>query len=432
MSRFKIGVFSDTHVGRNVPRVLGDARRRAFRHAFKQAVSKFIENGVDYVLHGGDVFEKRSMIPEDAVFVKEELYRLIRESEDRWGKRVEILAVRGNHDGSPASSALDFVTHPLADYFHVLGDEVLEGREDVYWDGRMRVSAIGYHPYARGRFEELADVVRSALSGKGFKVLLIHNYVEGVHDIPPSAPEHAVADAEVVKEMGADLVVSGHHHEPIGLKKVKGQLYLLPGATEAVDLGERGPFGVHILEIKDGELASHRFLELKPLHLIESRLVSSSKPMPLEWYRERCLSEVKGFAERLEAEEAEGILRLHVAGVVAGPELLPELGVEEELRALREKHTRLIHVELVEDLEPILGGEEIEVEAGAPREEIVREVFGGLGAGVEEAAELVEEVAMALEERASERTGFLKDSDRARFAERWARLMLKSLGGGGE
>ena len=66
----RIGVFSDTHVGRNIPRVLRDARRKAFRHAFKQAIDIFIENDVDYVIHAGDLFEKRSMTPDDAVFVK--------------------------------------------------------------------------------------------------------------------------------------------------------------------------------------------------------------------------------------------------------------------------------------------------------------------------------------------------------------------------
>ena len=422
----RIGVFSDTHVGRNIPRVLGDARRKAFRHAFKQAVTVFVREKVDYVLHGGDLFEKRSMTPEDAVFVKEELYRLVKES----GKNVEIIAVRGNHDGSPTSSALDFVTHPVADYFHVLGDKTLEGREEVFWDGNLRVAAIGYHPYAKGKFRELAELVSSTLSREGFKILLIHNYVEGVHDIPPSTPEHAVAEAEKVEEMGADLVISGHHHEHLGLKRVNGQLYLLPGSTEAVDLGERGPFGVYILEVEDGRLASHRFIELTPLQLIESRSIVSEKPLPLEWYRRRCLEEAESFAGGLEEKGVDGILRLQVRGVVVEPGLLPELGLEEELRDLRKRYPRLLHVEVLEELEPILGGgEEALIEADAPREEVVRRVFEELGEAAVEAAELVEEVAMSLEERASERTGLLKDSDRARFVERWGRLMLKVVGG---
>lgn len=91
MSRIRIGVFSDIHVGRNIPRVLGDAGGKAFHHAFKQAVTVFVGEKVDYVLHGGDLFEKRSMMLEDAVSVKEELYRLIKES----GKNVEIIVVRG-------------------------------------------------------------------------------------------------------------------------------------------------------------------------------------------------------------------------------------------------------------------------------------------------------------------------------------------------
>lgn len=184
MWEFKVGVFSDTHVGRNIPRIVGDARRRAFRHAFRQAIDAFIEAGVDYVLHGGDVLEKRSMTPEDAVFVKEELYRLVKESEKR-GKHVQILAVRGNHDGSPTSNALDFVTHPLADYFKILGEKTFKGEVEAYWDGRLRISAMGYHPYARGKLEEVSETLSQSLKGDGFKIFFLHNYVDVVHDIPP-------------------------------------------------------------------------------------------------------------------------------------------------------------------------------------------------------------------------------------------------------
>ena len=144
----RIGVFSDTHVGRNIPRVLRDARRRAFRHAFKQVIDIFIENDVDYVIHAGDLFEKRSMTPNDAVFVKWEFYRLAKTIEERSGKRIEIITVRGNHDGSPSSSALDFITHPMAEYFKVIGEKTLEGVEEAYVGDGLNVIGMGYHPYA--------------------------------------------------------------------------------------------------------------------------------------------------------------------------------------------------------------------------------------------------------------------------------------------
>lgn len=113
--------------------------------------------------------------------------------------------------------------------------------------------------------------------------------------------------------MDADLVVIGHHHEPRGLREHDGQLYLIPGATEAVDLGEKGPFGVYILEIGGGQLLSHDFLELKPLHLISSRRIVAHEPRPLNWFRERVMGEVESFLRLLRDRGVEGILRVRVS-----------------------------------------------------------------------------------------------------------------------
>ncbi|MEM1552989.1 MAG: exonuclease SbcCD subunit D, partial [Candidatus Bathyarchaeia archaeon] len=65
----KLGVFADTHVGRSIPNVISEHRRQAFRHAFSQAINIFIKERVEYVIHAGDLFEKRSMTPSDSLFV---------------------------------------------------------------------------------------------------------------------------------------------------------------------------------------------------------------------------------------------------------------------------------------------------------------------------------------------------------------------------
>ncbi|MBS7622778.1 metallophosphoesterase, partial [Candidatus Bathyarchaeota archaeon] len=96
----KIGVFADTHVGRCIPRAIGDLRRQAYRHAFTEAVNIFIKEGVDHLIHGGDMFEKRSMTPAESLFVKDELQRLADSIGDLHSKHVKIFMVRGNHDGT--------------------------------------------------------------------------------------------------------------------------------------------------------------------------------------------------------------------------------------------------------------------------------------------------------------------------------------------
>ena len=420
----RIGVFSDTHVGRNIPKVLRDARRKAFRHSFKQAIDIFIENNVDYVIHAGDLFEKRSMTPDDAVFVKWEFYRLVKRIEEKSRKKIQIVTVRGNHDGSPLSSALDFITHPMAEYFQVIGEKILEGVKEAYVGDGLSITGMGYHPYARKKFEEASEILKE-IKVDGYRILILHNYVETVHDVPPQTPDHSVIKLEDLEKLDVDLVITGHHHERLGFKKTGGKLFLIPGATEAIDLGERGPFGVYILDLRESNLVAHKFVEIDPLQAIGVKKVMSDKPMELDWFRKRSLEEIESFALNLDRE---GILKLNVSGVVAGDEPFPQLGLQEEIQKLMEKYDKLIHVEISEDLSSIIRPDVRRVEGRISRDEIVREIFGILGEKIGGAAEIVEDVAMALDEKASERTGLLKELDRRRFLDRWLRLLASYVG----
>lgn len=112
--------------------------------------------------------------------------------------------------------------------------------------------------------------------------------------------------------------------------------------------------------------------------------------------------------------------------MVVGGDPFPELRLDEEIRRIREKNQALLHMELEEELVPILRDEEGSGSVELSREELLKNVFSELGRGEVSALELAEEVALVLEEKASERTGLLRESDRARFAERWSRLLLES------
>ena len=409
----RLGIFSDTHIGRNIPRVVGDARRKAFRHAFHQAIDIFLREKVDYVIHGGDLFEKRSMTPEDAVFVKEELYRLAKNI-----PHIKIIAVRGNHDGSPHSSSLDYVTHPLAEYFIVLGDKTLKGEKENYVDDNLCITAMGYHPYAKTKFKEISSIIKESWEGGAPRILLLHNYIDGVHDIPPSAPDHSIINPKEIEKLKPDIVIAGHQHEPIGVRKTGGISYILPGSTEAVDLAEEGPFGVHILELDGHKIDSYRFVGIEPLHEIRNEVLSPDKPMPLEWFAEKCLNRLEELASGLSRD---AIVRMQVKGVAVTSSIFPELDIQDKVDEIRRKYPRLIHVEIIESLKPIIGDKGETKPGGGIR---IREIFEELGG---EALELIDEVSLTLDERASEKTGILRESDREEFVERWVKIFLQKV-----
>ena len=177
--------------------------------------------------------------------------------------------------------------------------------------------------------------------------------------------------------------------------------------------------------MRESNLVAHKFVEIDPLQAIGVKKVMSDKPMELDWFRKRSLEEIESFALNLDRE---GILKLNVSGVVAGDEPFPQLGLQEEIQKLMEKYDKLIHVEISEDLSSIIRPDVRRVEGRISRDEIVREIFGILGEKIGEAAEIVEDVAMALDEKASERTGLLKELDRRRFSDRWLRLLASYVG----
>lgn len=427
MESIRIGVYSDTHVGRNIPRIVGDARRLAFREAFKQAINIFIDNGVDYVIHGGDLFEKRSMTPEDVAFVKDEFYRLSRVSREKHGKNVKIFVVRGNHDGAPSSCVLEYVTHPIADYLQIIGESLKEDLQ-YYRDDKILVVGLGYHPFIKKKLKDqinnLSEIVKSCRHNQ-FKILLLHNYVEEIHDIPPHTPDHSIIDLDDLENIDVDMVVLGHYHEKSRLKKLKDLFFLIPGATEAIDLGEKGPFGVYILDIDYNKEVKEKFIELTPSQHISVRSISSDEPKPFQWFREKVLEEISMFNDELRMKNLPGILKIRVSGVVidAGP--FSRILLEDEVRKIREDNPSILHLEIDENIKPLVKRESKEATT-ISREEMFRDLLNELGQEPS-LIELIEEISVALEEKASEKTGLLKDSDRLVFVDKWYKILMSKV-----
>ena len=428
----RLGVFSDTHIGRNVPRIVGDARRQAFRQAFKQAINIFIEEGVDYVLHGGDLFEKRTMIPEDVVFVKDEFYRLVQASREKWGKDVKILIVRGNHDGAPSSCVLEYITHPLANYLQIIGESIKEELQ-YFVDEKILVAGLGYHPFIKNRIkdqvENLAKIYKSS-NDKRLRILLLHNYVEEIHEIPPYTPEHSIIDIDDLVKINPDIIVVGHYHEKGGVKYKNSIKFIIPGATEAVDLGEKGPFGVYIMEVEEPGRLESKFIELTPSQHISVKRIVSEEAKPIEWFKERVLDEVSSFVNELNMRNLPGILKIKVSGKISDTRAFLRLLTEEEIRGIKEENPKLLYLEIEEDIIPITR-EELKEQIVMSREEMFKELYREIGQEPN-ILELIEETSLVLEEKASEKTGLLKDSDRSSFVEKWLRILYDRAGQGKE
>jgi DNA repair exonuclease SbcCD nuclease subunit len=415
----KVGVFADTHVGRSIPNIIAEHRRQAFRHAFTQAINVFIEEGVDLVVHAGDLFERRSMKPSDSLFVKEELQRLV----DSLGGDVRIIMVRGNHDGTAENNALNYVQHPLAKYLTVLGDKTLQGEPEVYQDDSLAIVGFGYTPFASIRLNEVKDAVKRKYDDLKVdnKIFLVHAFIEG-QEIPPNVPEYQAVSLDLLKELGADLIVAGHHHKYLPLVEKSGLRLLTPGATEAVDLSDDSPHGVCVLKL--GQHIDCKFVPVKPLHKIKNVVINSGGAIQQPtWFVERASEVAQKFSEDLKAEGEKGILRIALRGFLDGNRFDLEAELEKQMQKIREESPQLLHVEIDNDLSEIAHAR-VSVSEYTRREEFLQEVFKSLGEKrMAQALSLAEEVRMALEERASDKTGLLRESDRRSFVEKWLKIL---------
>ena len=400
----RFAVLADAHIGRSIPLAVAEHRRRAFSAAFSQAVDAIIEAGVDYVFFCGDLFERRTLRPYLVQFAHDELYRLARETEERHGKRVKILIIRGNHDGRPRSDTLDYIKHPLADYLFVFDDNHL-----VYGDERLHVVGLGYYDEVDRAFDAIA---RPALGGgDGMRVLMLHGFIAGYNEVPPNSSSVTLDQLDSV---GPAFVFAGHYHRRCPPRRLPGGGWVVtPGSLEMYDFGEGPEKGFYLVNDADSD-PIFRWVPIEPIHVMRRAVVRSERRRPPEWYRVRIVEAVEAFVEELRRAGKHGYLRVVVKGGLS--EGFPSDIALDEVERLKEEQLLLwVDVDTIElDLPPMAVRPE--------REELdVAEFFSDFGEFAGEIREMHGMVREVLEEEASVQTGLLTPSRRAPLVAEWLR-----------
>ncbi len=410
----KIGVFSDTHIGRSVPKAIGELRREAFKKAFTQAINIFIQEKVDYVIHCGDVFEKETMMPSDSIFVKNEFQKLI----DYLGKDVKIFVIRGNHDGTTINNALNYIEHPLAKYFKIVGEKTLEGKIEFYEEANFVLTGMGYTPYPIYKFKTVKENIKEALknSKAPYKILLLHAFIDGHHDLPLGIPAHQKISIKELRNLGANLIILGHNHTRKN-EKIDDEIFLTPGSTEYYDLAEKEPHGVYILELNNKEKL--QFKNIEPMHIIEAIKINSEGTVKdSAWFITQALKEFENCIKKIERLNKKGIVRLILKGLINED----KYELENKLQMHLAKNKSIIHLEIENQLKELSNlSQTIPI---TTKEEFLKILFEPLGAeALAEALNLIEDIEACLEEAGSQRSGLLKDLDRKKFVKKWIEIL---------
>ncbi|MEZ4475443.1 MAG: DNA repair exonuclease [bacterium] len=163
-------LFGDTHLGFDLPAHPRTQRRRRghdFQAGFERAAAIALAEGVDVVIHGGDVFDRPDPRPAlvDAAFAP--LWRLAEAG-------IDVVVVAGNHERGS-------LPRPLASAHPRL--HVVDGPSLISLKIQGLRVAIGAFPYQR----RVRESVEACVAGTGLltapadvRLLLVHHAVEGV------------------------------------------------------------------------------------------------------------------------------------------------------------------------------------------------------------------------------------------------------------
>ncbi|MCU4974955.1 metallophosphoesterase [Halobacteria archaeon AArc-m2/3/4] len=183
-------MIGDTHVGRTKHPKTGEKIDPI--EAFSTAVEYGIEQGVDAVIHVGDIFHD-SATPVQAMLVDQHIFEPLAEAE------IPFYYVRGNH---AASSGDKILANREGEWVSNLDTAGISVGSDVRFFG------IDHHPEGNLPWSDLIfpDVVRESVS-----VLVVHQTLEQLSSPGPKSVDLDRIQRRFGNEF--DFIVSGHHHD---------------------------------------------------------------------------------------------------------------------------------------------------------------------------------------------------------------------------
>ena len=274
----RILFLADTHLGFDLPaRPRVERRRRGhdFLANYATALAPALAGEIDIVVHGGDVFDRPSVLKTVAYQAFEPLRRVAE-------RGVPVFIVPGNHERSRLPHAR-FALHPDVHVFDSPRTLVTEIRG-------TRIALAGF-PYERHDVRvHFGDLLRETAWDShqaDVRVLCMHHCVEGATVGPANFTFTTGADVVRLRDVPADFraVLSGHIHRhqvltrDLGARRL-GTPVLYPGSIERTSLAEIDePKGFMVVDVGASDLRwEFRRLPARPMlrHGIDATEIPAS------------------------------------------------------------------------------------------------------------------------------------------------------------
>ena len=240
----RILLFSDLHLDSAFAiagqREAARRRRQSIRDTLVRIVDTAIDEGVEIVCCGGDLYEHDRVTLDTAALLRAEFARL---------DQIPVLIAPGNHDWFGPDSL--YAQNPWTPNVHVFSDAVLGAHTVV--DGLTIWGAAHTKPAGTGSFLDDFAVDRG-----GIHIALFHGSERhALMDPEEGKQPHAPFDADQIRAGGLQHAMVGHYHKP------KHDAWLTyPGNPTPLAFGEVGERGAAILDIDDSGSVRHRIVNV--------------------------------------------------------------------------------------------------------------------------------------------------------------------------
>ena len=271
---FKIGIFSDTHIG--VFPLDPELNRDSFE-SFEESLQLLVKNGADIIIHAGDFYDRIDPAP----WIRNKAIGILRSTITGKRSKIKVLEgkvnfeaedvniavplfiIHGTHDrpvGRPAAAPpfQDIVAAGYVNYLDIDPQNEFATRKVVLQKGSIKVSISGVGHRTEGYINQSISESGLPVSEGMMNICCVHNAIEGIIQT-----EGECIDLTPFSEM--NFIISGHAHIPrltkdgtieaLNHKELKNAKLLVLGATIATGIypQEEGIKYAHLLEISGDE-----------------------------------------------------------------------------------------------------------------------------------------------------------------------------------
>ena len=306
---------SDTHLGFDLPQRPRIARRRRgddFFGNYHHALETARREGVDFVIHGGDLFYRSKVAQAIVVKAFEPLIELASDG-------IPVYIVPGNHERSRIPETLFSIHENIHIFTKPMSFRTIAGG--------LTISLCGF-PYRRDDIRRNFNAViaelneQAAESGRpDVRLLCMHHIVEGakvgVFDYTFRSGPEVIRGSDIPEDF--DVILSGHIHRfqvltvDLRGRQLPAHVYY-PGSIERTSFAERNEVkGFLILEMRvdAGSRAprlSHQFIPLPARPMVSFDIHAS------ELTETNAKPRLRGL---LESQDNNSVVRIAIRGKVS-------------------------------------------------------------------------------------------------------------------